>query len=205
MADTGWLSFTTFASREQEGRWDVWANPENAASSNDVYAVITPTSWLRGEELVASGLSADGIAGIPDGSTIDGFLVGVEGHYTVQTLSWIYGAQLERNGVLIGARDSEMRLLYTTDDYPSKLKIWNGIGGDSPPTLWGAEAGNWTKANLSDLGVAIDTGQDGPPWGTICVDQILIKVYYTAPPDTIDRRDWRRRVYQRSRRTPFSE
>lgn len=171
MASQGPNNPGTLASSSASGGSASWANPGNAASSDNSYAIasINPsfgyTHYLKATNF---GFS------IPSGVTINGIIVEIERQAPSNT--YVY--------------DKEVRIvksdgtISTTNRY--KVGYWPYDGVDrvisygSSSDLWG-ESWAYSDINDADFGVAFSVKSDSGKYVVYPqVDHIKITVYYTA-------------------------
>jgi hypothetical protein len=148
---------------------EAWTNPDNAKTSNDVYATVTPaknsySNWLR--------VTNFDFSSIPSGATIDGIEVKIEHH----------GTAIAPDGY---NQDSSLRLRKTsgqTGSDKASIVVWGTTdetftyGGGSDK--WGATLVD-TDIRSSDFGLDLSVEgmlEDGE---TAYVDCIWVRVYYT--------------------------
>src|SRR5258706_567446 len=148
-----------------------WSNATNVFTSNNVYA----TAIKSNKKLISSNFN---ITAIPSGSTIDGIEVTVEGLITS-------GSGLQANVALA---------------YVGTTTYTTGTGGPNPgvrPTVltsteltytlggatstWGR---TWAVGDFTNANFAVKLTSTGSG-GTISVDQVKVKIYYTLPNSTI--------------------
>src|SRR5258706_2112403 len=148
-----------------------WSNATNVFTSNNVYA----TAIKSNKKLISSNFN---ITAIPSGSTIDGIEVTVEGLITS-------GSGLQANVALA---------------YVGTTTYTTGTGGPSPGvrpsvltsteltyTLGGATSTwgrTWAVGDFTNANFAVKLTSTGSG-GTISVDQVKVKIYYTLPNSTI--------------------
>lgn len=111
-------------SNEDIGNSD-WANPSNAVSSDNAYAVstvvgVTNTDYLRGETW---GFR------IPPGATIDGFLIEVEGKQDYTSANQVQATLVSGTAILTS---SQSFTLTTTEGTVSAGGSTNTLGWASP-------------------------------------------------------------------------
>lgn len=169
MASSGPLSGGTFATAAF-GTND-WANPSNAASSNNAYATCALTDGTEGYGNSYYLRATNFGFAIPAGSTIDGIVAEFEGKYAGTLEASLATAQLLIGGSLAG-QDKGVGSLTTSDAY----------------YVLGGAADKWTltpsvaQINNSGFGLAIAFYGDVSVGDTVVsIDHIRITVYYTAP------------------------
>ena len=171
--DTGFLSPGTMANDSSVGTngTPAWANPDNAKSSNDVYAVVTEnttggtTNYLKATNFGAA---------VPAGNNITGVEVVIE---------------RKRTSIGTSCLDSEVKLVKADASIGSTNKAdtvtaWPTSDGEK---TYGGDGDKWGESlgvsdvNDVDFGVVINvsTLPTYPPI-TISIDNIKIKIYYTA-------------------------
>lgn len=166
MASSGPNSGGTFADDATVGT-QAWANPDNAASTDNSYAVAS--------RVLSAGIShylkATNFGfSIPAGATIDGIYVEAEIKSST-TGSCDYNIKIVKGGTISGDDLKRAASTYwpTSDTYVS----WGGA-----TALWGL---TWSAGDInnSGFGVAI-AAQIGAIYQTCSIDHIRITVYYTA-------------------------
>jgi hypothetical protein len=172
MSDTGTLSPGTMANDASVGTnpTPAWANPDNAKSSNDSYAVVTEnTTGGTSNYLKATNFGAS----IPVGSTINGIEVSIEKkRSTIGTPCYDSEVKIVKADGSIGSTNrADTVTAWATSDTAT-------VYGSSSDT-WGE---SWSSANINDVdfGVVINTTTPTtyPPI-SMSIDYISIKVYYT--------------------------
>jgi hypothetical protein len=163
MADTGWLNLTTFTS---VGGSAAWSNPGNAVSSDNTYAtqttVVTAANngYLHGVQLAST---------VPSGATINGIEVQIEvkGSSTscrFDTVQLIIAGTKSGSNLSTGTAPTTSDAVYT-------------YGGAT--TLWGLTPSD-TDVNGATFGVAFRFKKSGKGTVVTSVDQVQMKIYYTA-------------------------
>src|SRR5258706_6353369 len=148
-----------------------WSNATNVFTSNNVYA----TAIKSNKKLISSNFN---ITAIPSGSTIDGIEVTVEGLITS-------GSGLQANVALAYVGTTT----YTTGTgspnpgvRPTVLtstELTYTLGGAT--STWGR---TWAVGDFTNANFAVKLTSTGSG-GTISVDQVKVKIYYTLPNSTI--------------------
>jgi hypothetical protein len=160
MSQQGPLSPSTIVSDATFGTV-AWANPSNAASSDDVWAIAVTGAGQSSEYLKATVFGFT----IPPGATILGILL-----------------EIERQGA--SSTDARVRLVkgnvvQTTDKASGTAWLpFDQIASYGGSTdLWG---NTWTDADINGTGFgAVISGQDH----TCSVDHLRITVFYDPPTD----------------------
>lgn len=149
-----------------------WTNPDNAQTSNNLYATSTlePGQFTDGLRCTNFGFT------IPAGATIDGIKVEVERKQVQNDASWNivdFSVLIVKGGSTTGSDKSLGDVWVTSDAY----KTFGGTT-DKWGTTWTA-----TDINASNFGVQLRAGTDadfGFDTNTASVDHVRITVYYTA-------------------------
>lgn len=174
MSTAGPNSSGTQANTARASSISSWANPSNAASSNDSRATtslssgfVTHSDWLK---VTNFGFS------IPGGATIDGVTVEIEHSYAT--------------GAPYHPRDSSLMLVkggtISSTDKASGT-TWPAAGSEAYASyggaadLWGLSLSD-TDVNATDFGVALSVTCDNTGKGSVGfnVDHIRITIDYTA-------------------------
>ena len=144
-----------------------WLSPEEAVSSNNIYANVTFTPFTLGE--VSDYLRATDFGfAIPTGATIDGIVAEFEAQSDV-VHNW-NSVLIVKGGVSTGTDQSDFSALPTTDAYKT-------FG--SSTNLWGT---TWTAADINGTGFGVQarvTDENDGNGNTARIDHIRITVYYT--------------------------
>jgi hypothetical protein len=155
-ADSGWKAPSLSIPSDGTG----FTNPDNAFSSDDVYATVDVDG--QQQQYTNFGLS------IPDGATINGIRVRVEAHHStghglrrfVVDLSWNGGT----NWTSTTLKTGQFGTSDTTRTVGSTTQTWG--------RTWSAD--DFTDANFR-VRLTTDLGS-----GTLSVDYVVVRVYYTA-------------------------
>jgi hypothetical protein len=142
-----------------------FGNPDNAFTSNDVYATSTATT--QSQQYANFGFS------IPAGSTINGIEALVEGKNSKLTGTRKFDI------ILSGDNGSAFTTSKTTENLSTTDAVYTlGTSID----LWG---GTWDQSKFSDANFRVkitSTFNQSPR--TMHLDHLQVKVYYTLPPPT---------------------
>ena len=157
--DGGWSAPSASANNNGVG------NPNNVFSSNDTYADIASTNDLVNYRNF-------GLA-IPNGATIDGIEVAIEGYSTGTrnadvALSW-------NNGTSITAPFKTTTMPTTTA--ASEATAILGGAADT----WGR---TWSSADFANGSFAVRVEGTSGGGSTLYIDQLQVKVYYQLPDNT---------------------
>lgn len=146
------------------GGSSIWYNPENAESSDDLYAVAV-CNEATSELLLFRGF----FFSLPTNVTIDGFEIGIERHANGVSI-FDESARLVKGGAVVGDSSAD-----TVNPWPigtDQIGVYGG--GDQ---LWGE---TWTRQNVNSSGFgAVLTAENlivGD--GTASVDSLYVTVYY---------------------------
>jgi hypothetical protein len=168
MADTGAISPGTMADDAAVGAV-AWSNPDNAKTSNDVYATATLGKFtnLNSHYLMATNF---GFA-VPAGATIDGIVLAAE--IAVSQIVYDYIIKLVKGGAVTG--DDKARF-GTPWSGPDNYVSWGAAN-----VLWGIAltAEDVNAANFGAV-ISIMKGSGGALSNIGYVDHMRITVYYTA-------------------------
>lgn len=146
---------------------EAWANPGNAASSDDSYAAATLSNGAGiSEYLLATNFGFS----IPAGATINGITVTVELSATQSNRVSDNAVRIVKGGT-IGSTDMSNGTAWPTSD------INRNYGGASE--LWG-ETWAASDINSSGFGFAISADGDSPGSRDARIDLITITIDYTA-------------------------
>ena len=142
-----------------------WSNPTNITASDDSYASKTIDYYGSSGALNATNFGFE----IPTGATIDGIVLGVEGKISSGSFVWTT-VRLLKNGSAVGDNKTSMSMFTGVDTTLS-------TGGDSD--LWGT---TWTAEDINNtnFGATITLEDEDDTTGTVYVDHITIKVYYSV-------------------------
>lgn len=179
MADTGWLSPTGTSTDSSVG---LWSNPGNVYASDNAYATCS-VSAFGPAYLVANGFNVN----VPVGSTIDGVQVqvedkasggGISNHAFYLCTGSVTAKNKSRNAYALGSI-ATVDTVYT-----------GGNTGGGATSFWGNLSNNGgstytvpiteTIVNSSTFGVYFLYDATSVA-RTVSVDQIQLRVYYTAP------------------------
>jgi len=147
-----------------------WANPSNAQTSNNAYAVAT---FPTGNPSITAYLNATNFGfAIPPNANITGISATIE-RIASDLIVVDYTVNLLKGGAPVGAN------LANTQAWARSYDINQTYGGDA--NMWGT---TWTPAeiNATDFGLALSVYRYGGTRScTASVDHINITVYYTMP------------------------
>ena len=141
-----------------------WSNVNNAASSNDVYAVASAPSIIDTHYLKATNFGFS----IPSGATISGIEVRIERSMSVSGFVVDNSMKAVQGGSIVGAEHATNTHTWTTTD------TIDTFGG--PMDLWGV---TWTpdQINASDFGAAFSAFTTDAL--DMRIDQMTMTVYYS--------------------------
>jgi len=169
MAVTAYKSSGTQANVDRDAE-AAWANPTNAATSDDTRAIVnvaktTYSDWLR---LTNFGFTS---GDVPSGATIDGIEVSVE----------------RQSADVLDVTDSAIYLRDSAASQQGDNKAsgtgWSS-GGDEI-VVYGGAADTWNalldQADIvsSNFGIDISAGNSGSTNREARIDHVKIRVYYT--------------------------
>jgi hypothetical protein len=157
-------STNTATTSAATGASATWFNPTNITASDNSYASKTIYEYGSSGALNATNF---GFA-IPTGATINGIVLGVEGNISSGSFVWT-SVRLLKNGSAVGDNKTSMSMFTGIDKTLS-------TGGDSD--LWGT---TWTAEDINNtnFGATITLEDEDDTTGTVYVDHITIKVYYS--------------------------
>lgn len=168
MASEGPRSGGTFANDNSFGSV-AWSTPENAASSNDLFADLNIFGGQTTQYLKVTNFGFS----IPSGATIDGIVVSIERYASP-------------NGT---TRDSRVRLVkggtVQATDKASGSAWPNGSGASATANYGGAAdlwSGTWTDSDINSSGFGVvlaATNIAAKDPESVAVDHITITVHYT--------------------------
>lgn len=171
MANTGWLSPTTFSSSPLGGTYNTnWTSAINAASSNNVYTTTTASHFGGGN--VSNYILAQGFnVSIPTGSTVQGIEVEVEAKRGSSDSATFNRVRLIKSGTIQATDLADGTTISSSDTYYA-------FGGSA--SLWGT---TFTESQVeqSSFGVAISVGM-GSTGDTVSIDHIRVRVTYNPTP-----------------------
>ena len=176
MSDTGWKSAGIAVFNDAVGT-EAWSNPGNAVANDDSYA----TASLLGDEvsyyLKATQFGLD----IPSGATINGIVVRIEANDDSSACdfgdsSGNGGVYIVKDGSASGDRHNNINV--SNFDYYHYFGTGSNWEEGDTDDLWGL---TWlvSDINSSTFGVAASCHNNSTAAGTVYVDHIQIKVYYT--------------------------
>lgn len=146
---------------------DAILNPSNCVSSNNSYATGTPfASFISVGLLVASDFGFS----IPNGSTIDGVTVEIEGYRPLAAAS-------EWDVVIVGSNVASQQRFATVPASEGYVTL----GGSSDTWALGANL-TWDSVNASNFAVRIRGVNNDGSTETFYIDHIRLTVSYTLPP-----------------------
>ncbi|HPW44690.1 MAG TPA: hypothetical protein PLX67_03195, partial [bacterium] len=157
-------STNTATTSAATGASATWFNPTNITASDNSYASKTIDYYGSSGALKATNFGFE----IPTGATISGIVLGVEGKLDGGSFIWTE-VKLLKNGSAVGDNKTSMGMFTGID------KIFS-TGGDSD--LWGT---TWTAEDINNtnFGATITLEDEDDTTGTVYVDHITIKVYYS--------------------------
>ncbi|HNZ73509.1 MAG TPA: hypothetical protein PKG73_02850, partial [bacterium] len=157
-------STNTATTSAATGASATWSNPTNITASDNSYASKTIDYYGSSGALNATNF---GFA-IPTGATINGIVLDVEGKISSGSFVWT-SVRLLKNGSAVGDNKTSMSMFTDIDKTLS-------TGGDSD--LWGT---TWTAEDINNtnFGATITLKDEDDTTGTVYVDHITIKVYYS--------------------------
>jgi len=178
MADVQSKSPITVVNDTTGGVGVAWINANNAKVSDNTYATCQCGSGAG--ELSNYLKATDFGFNIPSGATIEGIKIQIENKWANGSSNYGYIESFNYNIIKGGLRS--LTNLTTEALWTSKTDVITSYGGQT--NLCGE---TWTVENInaSDFGFAMAVQGYNGPFGTdpmAYVDQILITVYYTAPP-----------------------
>lgn len=154
---------SSYANKDAE--WTEDGGSNSAYSSDDRYAGQTSTN-NRGCDYLSFGFN------IPSGAAINGIEVSLEGHRSGGFFSpYKFSAQLIKNEIEVG----DEKVVANNYGWWDSIQT---VGGSSD--LWGTY---WTRDDIiaSNFGVRVETDTAGFFPGTMYLDHVVIKVYYSQP------------------------
>ena len=165
MASQGPLSPGTLADDAGVGTL-TWANPSNAASSNNSYATITFTAASQ----VSHYLKATNLGfSIPTGATINGIVVEVERNvFDEAGIALDTRARIVKGGSIGSTEKATGTSVPDTDAY-----ITFGSSSD----LWGE---TWTDSDINGSTFGFAYSSTSSKAATLSVDHIRVTVHYTG-------------------------
>jgi hypothetical protein len=164
------------AVNDSSGGGLAWTSPTSVFISDETRAnVFLSSDWTVSQYLVVSGFGFD----VPDGATIDGVLVEVEGRADNIGRAAFTHVQLANNGTLLGSADTTSSELTETDTYFSRGGSSNTFGASLTSAI----------VNSADFQVRVRYGYTlGSNNTTGYIDHVRVTVYYTEgagdPPQT---------------------
>lgn len=148
-----------------------WTDPTNALTSDNVSATAVLSAGSPSTE--ALRVTGFDFGAVPDGATLDGIEVRVEGRFgnlgSTAKVDWV---ELVLNGAAIGIRDNTDHALPSGQD---QVFVYG-----SSTSLWGADI---TRENLdeSSFGAQLVCARtSGSP--QVQIDSVTVTVYWTAAP-----------------------
>jgi hypothetical protein len=158
-ANTGWKTPSLSIPSDGTG----FTNPDNAFSSDDVYATVDVDG--RQQEYANFGLS------IPDGATITGIQVRVEAHHSTGSGTRRFYVQLSWDSGSSWAPTTPSST-YRTGNFGTG-DLSRTVGGSS--NTWGR---TWSADDFTDANFRVRlTSNLGS--GTLSIDHVAVRVYYT--------------------------
>lgn len=176
MANTTAKLPTTTATRQDFSPGNDWTSPGNVTADDTNYASITAATYDTND--YSFNLDAQGFdfSEIPDGSTIDGIIVGIHAWYSAGTANYYEIKLLNGSGAKAGF------------NYAGGLSIGSSVSdpaderGSSNDT-WGASlTASDVKSSSFGVTVCIQATADNTD---INIDYITVQIYYTAPTVTV--------------------
>jgi len=164
-ADTGATSPGTMADDDTVGT-QAWANPDNAKTSNDSYAVGGGWAVYSTHYLKATNFGFD----ISDGATIDGIIAEIEKAQAGGTGVYDVEVKIVKSDASLGTTNKASASQWTGTDTYSSYGANNNLWGES----WGA-----SDINSSNFGVVLQAEHTMSYGIEIRVDHMRITVYYT--------------------------
>lgn len=154
-----------------------WVNPKNTSYADDLYTELNLSPGAASECLWLHNFDLN----IPDGSTIYGLGLEIEGHTTSSGITPVLIQLTDKNGNALGENKagSSIKGAWATGN-PSNDKTWT-YGGVND--MWSLPL-NPSVVNASNFGFKIKLKNNSTSLTTLRLDKIRLIIYYTALPST---------------------